>query len=337
MSGISVGLGIAGVAASVVGGAVAAHGAGQAADATLQASREANVENKRQFDISQKNQAPFLGGGAAALGRLDYLLGLNPVIGDSTRSFNQNFGPMGPAPNSTLTPAQRLQTLSGGTTGSTNGSTVRDGRVVPGEGPLPGPRFDARDIPSGADLRTLIASRRGTISTGTTTPPPDPNAPYDPNGYGSLMHDFSAQDFQADPGYAFRLSEGQKALERSAAARGVLGSGSFLKDLTDYNQQSGSQEYGNAYNRFQNNRTTRYNFLSNAAGGGQVAANQLGQLGADYARTYGANLMSGATTAANLRASGYAALGGSIASSVPTFLAGYNYNKPRYYIPGPPG
>jgi hypothetical protein len=58
-----------------------------------------------------------------------------------------------------------------------------------------------------------------------------------------------------DPGYAFRLKEGQKALDRQAAARGGLISGGALKAATRYGQEMGSQEYGNAYNR----ALTRYN------------------------------------------------------------------------------
>ena len=53
---------------------------------------------------------------------------------------------------------------------------------------------------------------------------------------------FTAQDFNKfqDPGYAFRLAEGQKALERSAAARGGLISGGALKAAERYGQDYGS-------------------------------------------------------------------------------------------------
>ena len=52
-----------------------------------------------------------------------------------------------------------------------------------------------------------------------------------------------------DPGYQFRLDEGRKALERSAAAQGTLRSGATLKGLMDYGQNTASQEYQRAYNR----------------------------------------------------------------------------------------
>jgi hypothetical protein len=55
--------------------------------------------------------------------------------------------------------------------------------------------------------------------------------------------------FQADPGYSFRQSEGEKAMTRAAAASGLRGSGKFLKDYTRFNHDLASQEFGNSVNR----------------------------------------------------------------------------------------
>jgi len=71
----------------------------------------------------------------------------------------------------------------------------------------------------------------------------DVNAP----GYGKYATaEFGMDKFQADPGYAFRMSEGMKALERSAAARGGLLSGANLKNTQRFGQDLASQEYQNA-------------------------------------------------------------------------------------------
>jgi hypothetical protein len=59
----------------------------------------------------------------------------------------------------------------------------------------------------------------------------------------------TAEDMAADPSYQFRLRQGQEALERSGAARGVTNTGGTLKDILDYGQQAASQEYGNVYGR----------------------------------------------------------------------------------------
>lgn len=98
---------------------------------------------------------------------------------------------------------------------------------------------------------------------------------------------FGMDQFQQDPGYAFRLSEGQKALDRSAAARGGLISGAALKAATRYGQDMGSQEYQNAFNRYQTERNAQLNPLQSLAGVGQTAANTLGNAGQNYASNVG--------------------------------------------------
>ena len=79
-----------------------------------------------------------------------------------------------------------------------------------------------------------------------------------------------------EPGYAFRLGEGMKALERVQAARGNMLSGGALKAGQRYAQDLASQEYGNAYNR-----------LANIAGLGQTATTQAGTAGQNYASQAG--------------------------------------------------
>ena len=55
----------------------------------------------------------------------------------------------------------------------------------------------------------------------------------------------SGQELLAnDPGVAFRMAEGRKALEASAAAKGGLLSGAALAALQRQGQELGSQEYG---------------------------------------------------------------------------------------------
>ena len=74
---------------------------------------------------------------------------------------------------------------------------------------------------------------------------------FDP-GPAFSYKDFSAPDAQGvmkDPGFQFRMDQGRKALEASAAGRGVLRSGGTLKDILGYGQQFASQEYGNVWDR----------------------------------------------------------------------------------------
>jgi hypothetical protein len=120
---------------------------------------------------------------------------------------------------------------------------------------------------------------------------------------------FGMQQFTADPGYGFRLAEGQKALDRQAAARGGLISGGALKAAQRYGQEMGSQEYTNAFNRYQTERQARLNPLQSLAGVGQTSVAQLGAAGQAMATGVG----EAGGQAAQARASGY--MGGANALS----------------------
>jgi len=97
-------------------------------------------------------------------------------------------------------------------------------------------------------------------------------------GYGNLMRDFTNEDFVKDPGYQFRLDEGAKAVQGSAAAQGGLLSGAAMKAMQRYGQVFGSNEYGNAYNRDTTNKTNRFNRLSGVIDNGMRAAGATGQI-----------------------------------------------------------
>ena len=105
--------------------------------------------------------------------------------------------------------------------------------------------------------------------------------------YGKFARPFGMSDFQADPGYAFRLSEGMKALEASRAAKGGLLSGATGKALQRYGQEMGAQEYGNAFNRFQTERANRLNPLAGLMASGQAAAAGQAANAGNYATTAG--------------------------------------------------
>lgn len=117
-----------------------------------------------------------------------------------------------------------------------------------------------------------------------------------PDGY--FNQTYTGQDIYSDPSYQFRLQQGQDAIQSSAAAQGGLLSGATLKALQNYGQESASQEYSNAYNRFNADQTNRYNRLSNLVGIGQNAAAQVGNAGAQTAQAVANNTMQGANALA---------------------------------------
>ena len=191
-------------------------------------------------------------------------------------------------------------------------------------------------------------------------------AGFDPN---SLMQNFSASDFQQDPGYAFRLSEGLKTLQSNARARGGAVSGATMKAGINYAGDAASQEYQNAFNRYQAGRATQgqeygneFNRaqterthmlqpLGNLMASGQNAASNQGAAAGAYGSS-GANLMTGAgqamaggiTGAGQATAAGQLGFGNTISNALNTGASAYqdqqNFNRylasrqPSYgYVP----
>jgi hypothetical protein len=131
---------------------------------------------------------------------------------------------------------------------------------------------------------------------------------------GEFTQNFTPADLAAgmDPGYAFRISEGNKALNATAAARGGLISGNAIKAGQDYGQAAASQEYQNAFSRYQTNRANRLNPLQSLAGLGQSAVNTTGAMGTNYANTAGTNI----TGAGNASAAGTIGTANAISSGI---------------------
>lgn len=147
--------------------------------------------------------------------------------------------------------------------------------------------------------------------------------------YGMLTRQFGERDLQMDPGYAFRLSEGEKALQRMQAARGNMLSGAAIKAGQRYGQDLASQEYMNAFNRAQAQLGTRLGALGSLYGAGQASAQQIagqaGQMGTNIG-----NLMMGAGQA---RASGYLGQANALNQALQQGAMGYGLYRGGYFGP----
>lgn len=97
--------------------------------------------------------------------------------------------------------------------------------------------------------------------------------PYSDLGIKSLAQLTSGNLMKDDPGYQFRLDEGNKSINSGLAARGLGNSGAAIKALTRYGQDYASGEYGNAFNR----QMQMANMGLNAAGGLSNAASGYGE------------------------------------------------------------
>ena len=166
----------------------------------------------------------------------------------------------------------------------------------------------------------------------------DKNAP----GYGSLAKSFDelygGDKFQQDPGAQFRQSESLKALERSAAARGNLLSGATLKGITRFSQDLASQEYQNAFNRYQVERSAKLNPLQSLMGSGQSATNVMTGATGQFGQNEASNLYN----AGQARASGYIGQGNALnqaLSGITNYMVQAPVNKAAidYYNRTPAG
>jgi hypothetical protein len=129
-----------------------------------------------------------------------------------------------------------------------------------------------------------------------------------------LTKQFGAEDFQAgiDPSYNWRLQQGNMATSNMANRAGGLIGGNALTGLNDYAQGAASQEFGNAFNRFQTQRSNIYNTLASIAGIGQTAQGQTSNLAQNTAANIGQAQIAGANAGAGGIVGGVNALTGGL-------------------------
>ena len=279
------------VGGSVASGLMGSDASSSAADAQVQSARDSNKLQKDMFDKQVQLQEPFRRGGLAAQNRLLTLLGLAGTPGGAAAAprLDANALRAQLLPKYTRAGAQVPQGAGGGSGWSPDGGNYGGDY----SGQQPGGGVDEAGLQ--AEIERQMGAQ-GPEGDGLSVDSSDP-------AYGSLMKDFTAEDFLAnqDPGYQFRMEQGTQALDRSASARGGIYSGRAAKDLLRFGQGLGSQEYGAAYNRFQTNRSNKLNPLQSLMGAGQTSANQVGQAAQSYGSNAGANIVQ----AGNARASGY--------------------------------
>ena len=114
-----------------------------------------------------------------------------------------------------------------------------------------------------------------------------------------LTKPFTMQDFQASPAYQFNLEQGQKAIDKAAAARGAFYQPGTLQDVARFSQGLASNEFQNAFSNYNMNLGNIWNRLYSLTGTGQNAAANLGSFSGQAAGQIGSNITSGgAATAA---------------------------------------
>ena len=164
-------------------------------------------------------------------------------------------------------------------------------------------------------------------------------APYREAGYTALKEiagnkdyftrQYTPEDFTAniDPGYAFRLKQGQLATENAANRAGGLVGGNAMTGMQDYTQGLASTEYGNAFNRYQTQRSNIYNTLASIAGLGQSSLGQTGAASTAAAGNIGQAMIGSGSAQAAGTIGAANAMGGAIQGAGNAYLMS-NLMKP---------
>lgn len=128
---------------------------------------------------------------------------------------------------------------------------------------------------------------------------------------GSLMEQPTMAQLQMDPSYQFQFDQGMKALKQQMAAGGMSASGTALKGATTFGQNLASTNYGNAYNRFMQNRQNQINMLQGGVSTGFGAAQGIGNAAVGTGTNIGNTLLSsGQSMGQGLENAGQAAASG---------------------------
>ncbi len=144
---------------------------------------------------------------------------------------------------------------------------------------------------------------------------------------------FTPEMFKAgiDPAYAWDVNQGINALTAKSAAAGNYGSGNLGTALVDYGQNMASNEFQNAWNRWQQSQNTLYSRLAGLSGTGQAQSGAMANLGASTANAMGANMLTGASAlgagqvgAANTWSNAYNSIGNQLQSGVGMYMNNQN-------------
>ena len=278
-------------AATVAGSALSSSAAGRAANTQADATDRAAQLQNEQFLRSIELQEPFRQAGLQGQNRLLTYLGIGGTPQYDDTAYNKALADYN-ASLSRLDPSQF--TTGGGGGGGGYYTSSGDQEIYQGGTGGTGGTFDQAGYDTARAGIVAPDREKFRLTSGDVN---------DPNFGKYATAEYTPEMFAKgiDPGYQFRLSEGMKGLERSAAARGGLLSGGTLKGIQRYGQDMASTEYQNAFNRYQAERSGTLNPYQSMAGMGQSVANQVGNMGMNYANQVGELYQGGA----NARASGY--------------------------------
>lgn len=255
-------------AGTAIAGYLNSDAAKKSAKGQVKGADAAIAEQRREYDTARSDLAPYRQSGARALDVLNQQLG---IAGPGVLSYEDWLK---------TNPALSIQSTATGSKPDKVRSLTRD---------LPRQTANIGDVfgldPFGSKKKKKKAQAAAAAQaeadleaakrSGYDAYVQDFNQTHadNPGVDGDLLRDFTIADFENDPGYDFRKKEGIDARNAGFAAGGTYQSGARAKALERFGQDYASGEFSNAYNRFNNDRTTRFNRLASLAGVGQTATN----------------------------------------------------------------
>lgn len=280
---MAIGTGTAILGGALISGFLGDRAASKSAGAISDASNASAAVQREMYQTTRADLAPYREAGVPALQRLMYLIGL-PMPNDKPLApTREQFTKTEPVAGDGGTLRQMAFDPRQSGWGQAQGGMGRFLGGATGKSTFDQEGFDAATTKYNEELKAWEEAQAKQAT--------DPE-------FGSLMRPFTNEDFEKDPGYQFRLDEGEKALERGALARGLNASSATLKNLMRFNQGLASDEYGAAFARHDLNRANKFNMLSYIAGTGQNAAAMTGQAGANMASGVSQAIMAGGAGAA---------------------------------------
>lgn len=248
-------------AATVVGGAISAHGATSAADTQAAAANRSADISQAQFNTMNSQEQPYREAGYGAQSQLNYLLGIGPNPANQPQQSNGTGSGAGAPWHSQL----------GGMSASGPGARLTNGD------PTQNTHFPSGVVGQAAQGAGQSGAGWGQGSTTNGAPPTTSSTA---GGFGSLLTPFTAQNFhQLSPAYQFQLQQGQQGVLNGDASNAGALSGAAQKDLMGYNQSMADTSFNNAFNQYQTQQGNIYNRLAGVANLGQNAAANTGAQG----------------------------------------------------------
>jgi hypothetical protein len=256
------------IGGSLLGGLIQSDSAGDAASSQAASSAASIAEQRRQYDLTRSDYAPYRSIGTNALRRLGALYG----VGDGGGSSSGASGG--------LTEAQIRQMLAPQFTTTVQQQAQTQFPYSPREGPDNGilgelapaqPTVNQQGLDAAVQERMSQQGQQGVAG-----------------GAQQTYNDGLDGPIELDPGYQFGLDQGNQALDRKIAAGGGRVSGAAIKAAQRFGTDYATTGYNAAYQR----RQDRINRLSALAGIGQSATGASAQAGSAAANNISGALQS---------------------------------------------